>query len=411
MREPARARRDRTVVVTGLGAVSAWGWGVPPLWRGLLSGETGIRSCTRFDVRGHRTRLAGEVPDAPHPVAQAFPEWRRLSQADRFALAASAEALAQSGLTSLDGRSAGVFFASSTGGMLECETWFSDLVGGRRARPSALGVQQLNAPGDAVARHFGAEGPVETVSSACASGGLAIAAALDAIVTGEVELAVAGGSDSLCQVTYAGFNSLRSVDEAPCRPFRASRQGLSLGEGAAVLILERPESARERGAEILAELSGSGASCDAHHMTAPHPQGTGAAAALRRALAEAGTDAAAVDFLNAHGTGTPLNDAAEWGALVEVFGDRAGSLPVEATKASVGHLLGSAGAIEAVATVMSLRHGLLHPAPLDGALDPSTPVDLVQGGPRAVASRRALSVNLAFGGANAALCFSRWATG
>jgi 3-oxoacyl-[acyl-carrier-protein] synthase II len=250
---------------------------------------------------------------------------------------------------------------------------------------------------------------VETVSSACASGALALQSALAALRAGEVEVAIAGGADALCLTTYAGFNALRSVDAAPCRPFRRSRGGLSLGEGAGVLVLETAASARARGATPLAELAGAAASCDAHHMTAPLPDGNAAARAAREALEEAGLPPEAVDFVNAHGTGTPHNDAAEWAALHRVFGDRAGHVPVEATKALLGHLLGSAGALEAVTTVLGLRTGLLHAVPGDDDVDPDTPVDLVRVRPRRMPeARTALSLNLAFGGANAAVVLTAW---
>jgi 3-oxoacyl-[acyl-carrier-protein] synthase II len=239
-----------------------------------------------------------------------------------------------------------------------------------------------------------------------------VGAALDALRAGEVEVAVAGGSDSLCQLTYAGFNALRAVSEEPCRPFRTARDGMSIGEGAAVLVLEPLARALARGARPLALLAGAGASCDAHHMTAPEASGAGAAAALSAALADAGIDPAEVVFVDAHGTGTPLNDAAEWRALERVFGPRARTLPVAATKAAVGHLLGSAGAIEAVATVLCLAAGEVHPTPGGGEIDPEAPAALVAGRPLPIAGRAggaAVSINLAFGGSNAALVFERTA--
>jgi 3-oxoacyl-(acyl-carrier-protein) synthase len=248
-------------------------------------------------------------------------------------------------------------------------------------------------------------GPVETVSSACASGTLALGLALDALRAGEVDVAIAGGADVLCRITYAGFNSLRSVDERPCRPFRADRAGLSLGEGAAVLVLERAADALARGARPRALLAGAGAAADAHHMTAPHPEGEGAARAIAAALADAGVAAGEVGSLNAHGTGTPHNDLAEWRALLRVFGaERARALPLAATKACVGHLLGSAGALEAAAAVVGLERGAVHPAPGGGAIDAQTPVALVLGRPRPLAAPAPLvSLNLAFGGCNAAV--------
>jgi 3-oxoacyl-[acyl-carrier-protein] synthase II len=409
---------SRRVAVTGLGAVSGLGWGIEPLWEGLRAGRTGIGAFRRFDHSLHRTHVAAEAGDPPAGLARRFPGWRRLSLADRFALFAAAEALEQAGLEPpFDGGdvTAGVYFGSSTGGMLEGEGFFAGFLPrrGRRARLSTLISHPVNSPGDAVARHLRATGPVATLSSACASGALALGAALDAVRSGEVDVAVAGGADSLCQLTYAGFNALRSVDEVPCRPFRAGRAGMSFGEGAAALVVEPLERALDRGAVPLAELTGAGASCDAHHMTAPEPGGSGAAAALEAALRDAGLPPAAVDFVNAHATGTPLNDAAEWRALQRVFGERAGEIPVVATKALLGHLLGSSGAIEAVVTILCLAHGELHPVPRcerGEGVDPELPVSLVLDHSLPCPEARvAVSTSLAFGGSNAALVFSRWA--
>jgi 3-oxoacyl-[acyl-carrier-protein] synthase II len=293
--------------------------------------------------------------------------------------------------------------------MFESEEFYADLRREPRDRMSLrrLASQEVSGPGDAVARAFRICGPVQTVSSACASTTLAIGIALDALRAGDVDLALVGGADSLCRVTYGGFNALRSVDPAPSRPFRADREGLSLGEGGAALVLETLDSARGRGARPLAELLGAGASADAHHMTAPEPDGRGAAEALAAALRDAGVDPGSVDFVNAHGTGTPLNDVAEAGALRTVLGSRSERVPVTANKASVGHLLGSAGAIEAVATVLCLVDRHLPATPGEGAVDPETPVDLVVEG-RDGDFRVGISLNLAFGGCNAALVFGRW---
>jgi 3-oxoacyl-[acyl-carrier-protein] synthase II len=446
----AGRRTGRRVVVSGVGAVSGYGWGVEALWQGLCAGATAIRPFSRFDHSRHRTHVAAEVPAAepPSPPDQAHQahqalqprpgigaggrspggrgggcaSGRQLSLADRFALAAAREALAAAGLGAAplgvpEGEApfgvpegaAGVFFGSSTGGMWESERFVAELFAGRRGALHAIASQQVNGPGDAIARAFGVTGPVETVSSACASGALAIAAALAALRDGDLELALAGGADSLCQLTYAGFNSLRAVDEEPCRPFRASRAGMSIGEGAAVLVLEPLERVLARGGEPLAEVAGAGSACDAFHMTAPEPEGVGAAAAIAAALADAGLEPAAIDFVNAHATGTPLNDDAEWRALERIFGERARRLPVTATKAGVGHLLGCSGAIEALVTVLSLARGELHPVPAAGPIDSSCPAPLVAGRPLAVPeARAALSTSLAFGGSNAALVFRRW---
>lgn len=398
----------KRIVVTGLGAVSTWGWSVGELREALREGRSGVGVPRRFSTEGHRTAVVAEAPPEPEGTRD-FPGWGRMSRADRFAVVAARRAVEQAGLEPHDAPWA-IFFGGSTAGMDEGEAFFRALVGRDAGHPRIvwLSSHQLNGPGDAVARHLGTRGPVETVSSACASGGLALGTALEALRAGEVDVAIAGGADSLCDLTYAGFNSLRAVDPNPCRPFRASREGLSIGEGAGVVVLETEGHARRRGAEILAELAGAGASCDAYHMTAPHPEGEGAERAIRAALADAGLAPDDVDFLNAHGTGTPLNDRAESAAVRRVFGER--PLPVTSTKGSVGHLLGSSGAVEAVATVLSIVDGAVHPTPFDDEPpDPDLGVDLVLGRPRVLAhSRTGVSTSFAFGGSNAAVVFRRF---
>lgn len=395
------AERDG-VAITGLGAVSGYGEGTAALWRGLASGESAIGPFARFEHSRYRTQFASEVHDAPSEAGS-----RRSSLADRFALGAAREALAQAGLPErLDELACGVYFGSSTGGMFESESYFADLLGRprRAAHIGRLCAQQTCSPGESVARAHGVHGPVETVASACASATLAMGNALAALRAGEVDIVLAGGSDSLCRLTYAGFNSLRAVDTKACRPFRSGREGMSIGEGAAVLVLETAASARRRGARILGWLLGAGASCDAHHMTAPDPQGAGIARAVEAALADAGLAPEAIDFVNVHGTGTPHNDAAEAGMLRTIFGDRLASLPLTSSKGAVGHFLGAAGAIEAVATLLCLLNGAVHPTPGEGAADPVLGLDLVTGSPRPLpGARHALSTNLAFGGTNAAI--------
>lgn len=401
------ARRPTDVVVTGLGAVTPFGWGVEPLWDGIRRGVTAVRPFTRFDASRHRTHLAAEVPagnDGPQSSS-------RLSIADRFAVASAREAVAEAALDlTRFGERTGVFFGSSAGGMLEGEWFYEAHIhrGPRHARRGLVASQQFNGPGDAVARSIGACGQVETISSACASAAMAIGNALRALRRGDVDVALAGGSDALCQLTYAGFNALRSVDEAASRPFRKDRLGLSLGEGAGVLVLESASHAKRRGVEPIAVLAGEASTCDAHHMTAPEPNGSGAAEAIRLALEDAGVAPGDVNFVNAHGTGTPLNDASEAAALTAVFGDRVRSIPVTSTKALIGHLLGSAGAVEAIVTVLCLARGEVHAMPDTGLYDPEIGLDLVLSVPRAIPSAGcAISTSLAFGGANAVLVFTR----
>ncbi|MFT7485927.1 MAG: 3-oxoacyl-[acyl-carrier-protein] synthase II, partial [Candidatus Paceibacteria bacterium] len=404
------------VVVTGMGAVSPFGVGVAPLWSGLCAGQDAIRPLDLFDGSKHRTSLAGQIDlDQFNDLVHEPGERRRLTRTDRFAIEAAAEAIAQAGLRDSDAlRDAGVFLGSSTGGMLEGEQIFMNAVGGikgprARQRLRQLSGQPVCSPADAIVRTFGLHGPVETSATACAAATMSIETALVSLRSGEVDVAITGGSDGLCQLTYGGFNSLRAISPERTRPFRLERDGLNLGEGAGVLLLETESHARARGGFVLAEVAGAGTSCDAHHMTAPHPEGRGASLAMRRALADSGLEPSAIDFINAHGTGTAHNDMAEWRALCKVFGEEhASRLPLTSTKGSVGHLLGACGGLEAIVTVMCLGAGEVHPTAGQGLQDPACPVDLVTGSPRRLERcESALSVNLAFGGANAAVVLRR----
>lgn len=404
----APAARKRRVVVTGLGAVTATGWGVPPLHTALRAGLTAIGDFDRFDHAAQRTHVAGQVPPCPDIVRRRYPRWGRLANSDRFALFAADEALTQAALA-LDPNRTGVFFGSSTAGLIETEQYFAELVRDPSSRPrrALLGSHLVGAPAEAVARHLRLTGPVETVSSACASGGLAIEQALRALRSGEVDVAIAGGADCLCLTTYSGFNSLRAVDANPCRPFRADRAGLSLGEGGAALVLETLDHATARGAQPLAELLGAGSTCDAHHMTAPHVTGEWSGVALQRAIEDSGLNANDIHFVNVHGTGTPLNDSAESAALERTFPGR--RLPITATKGVIGHLLGAAGSVAAVATVLGLIDRAVFPTPGGGDPDPALSVDLVLHEPRDIPGMRAgVSTSFGFGGANAAVILGRW---
>jgi 3-oxoacyl-(acyl-carrier-protein) synthase len=408
-----RAITKRRVVVTGVGAVSAAGWGVPALRTAVRSGRTSIGPFDRFDHAAQRTHIAGQVPAAA-ARRELGPNvrWHRLPASDSFALHSALEAAGNAGLSlPLEDERAGVFFGSSTGGLLETERYFEGLVRRPGSRPPRrlLASHLIGTPAETVAHHLGVCGPVETISSACASGGLAIEQALRAIRALEVDIAIAGGADCLSLTTYSGFNALRAVDENPCRPFRVGRAGISLGEGGAVLVLEALEHAVARGAQPLAEVLGAASTCDAHHMTAPLAEGEHAALAIERAIADANLTPDAIDFVNAHGTGTSLNDAAEAATLRRVFGGRSAGLPVEATKGVLGHLLGAAGAIAAVVVVQGLLDRLVHPAPGGGAVDAGCCVDLVLNDPRSIPGMRAaVSASLGFGGANVAVVLGRW---
>jgi 3-oxoacyl-[acyl-carrier-protein] synthase II len=393
-----------TVVVTGLGSVSGLGNSVAALWPAVLRGERGFRPLQLFATANHRTTLAGEVRDlAPAGLAR---RWRHMGRAEQFAVAAAREACAAIPAAVLQSDRTGVFFGSSTGALFEGERYLAALLQGREAPLGPIAGHQNDGPGTAVARELAVRGPVLTYSTACTSANMALAMALDALRAGEVDVAIAGGADELCEITYAGFNSLRAMDPQPTRPFRSGRAGLSMGEGSGVLVLETAAHARRRGALPLATLLGSGRSCDAHHVSAPDPNGAGAAAAIRQALADGSITPEQVTFVNAHGTGTPHNDDAESKAMAAVFGERAPSVPLTSTKSMVGHLLGAAGGIEAVLTTLSIVHRLLPPTAGDEPIDAALGLDVVTGAPRPLpAVNFGLSTNLAFGGNNAVVLF------
>jgi len=404
------APSDPQVVVTGLGTVNALAGSVSEFAAALRAGTCGIGPVTVFDSAGYRSRIAAEVRDDAPPAGIAAALRRRLSRSDIFALRATAEALADAGLARAVPRERiGLVLGGTTGGMLRGEESLRERIQGTRQRyPSAsvLGAP-ISASADVLADAFDLAGPRLSLSTACSSSANALGTALDWIRLGRADVVVTGGTESLCRMTFAGFNALHALSLEPCRPFDRERSGLSLGEGAAILVVESPEHAARRGAHVHAELLSSGNSADAHHLTAPHPDGTGAALAMRRALARAGLAPEDIDYINAHGTGTPLNDAVEAAAIAAVFGEAAARLAVSSTKGAVGHTLGAAGAIEALATILALRDGFLPPTVNLADPDPACAFDLVPRDSRPATLRYALSNSYGFGGNNTSVVLGR----
>jgi 3-oxoacyl-[acyl-carrier-protein] synthase II len=398
----------RRVAVTGLGAVTALGPDVAAFERGLRAGRSGIAPLTLFDPAGFRTRLAAQAPEPSLPdeiAARLGPA----SRPDRFGLQAALEAVAHAGLDAAALRGAAVVFGTGTGGAPLTEAFLDGRRRGETPPATTLVPHQPCSVTDLVARVLGAHGPRATIMTACSSSATAVGNAADRIRRGQVDVALAGGAEGLCRLTFAGFSCLRATapGDEPCRPFDAARQGLTLGEGAAVLVLEDEERARARGATVYARVAGWGISADAHHMTAPHPEGDGAARAMRAALDDAGLDANVIGYVNAHGTATPHNDAAETAALKAVLGARAPSVPVSSIKSMVGHTLGAAGAIEAVASVLTLARGFVPPTVHLRTPDPAFGLDYVPGAARELEIGALLSNSFAFGGNNTALAFTR----
>jgi len=399
-------------VITGLGVLTSIGLDTPSFWKRLLEGVCGIDRITLFDPSGYRVQKAAEVKG--FEPSRYFPPRRlkRMSRCDQLGMKAVREALTDSGLDleKEDRQRMGIFIGGGAGGIFSAEKYRKEMLrkGWRRARPTLLLPFSTCALNDAIAEEYQILGPRATVATACSSSATAIGCGLDAIRSGEIYAAIAGGSESLSEVTFGGFNSLRSMDEEYCRPFDLKRKGLSLGEGAAFLILEEEEHARKRGARIHAVLMGYGLSGDGQHMTAPDPEGKGAARAMQEALKDAGQSADEVGYINAHGTATPANDAAETKAIKGVFGQRAGRIPVSATKSMIGHCLGAAGALEAVATVLAVRDDRIPPTIHYQTPDPECDLDYVPNQARDAVVYIALSNSFAFGGNNTALVFGKW---
>lgn len=396
----SRAPDPDGIAVTGLGTVNALGGDVATFWGRLLAGDCGIRAAAYGPDGG--VRLPAAV--APDPPEEGFRSAGR-SRTDRFALMAAAEAVRQGGLLDrADLGRVGIVIGTTTGGIREAEEGYL-----RRGRSEAVPRSALLAfekanTADCIASWFGFSGPRYTLHSACASGGSAIAMGAKILLAELADAVVVGGSDALARLVVSGFHSLRLVDGAACRPFDRNRRGLSLGEGAGVLVLETEKAARRRGARIVARLLGTGQTTDAHHLTAPGPGGVGAARALRAALDQAGLSPESVDHVNAHGTGTQANDAAEVAAIRSALGARAPSCPVASIKGSIGHTLGAAGAIEAIAAIQTLVTGLAPPSTGLREPDPDFDLDFVLDRPRAGDWRVILSNSFGFGGANTVLC-------
>ena len=395
------------IVVTGAGILCSIGRNKEEVWRSICESRAGIGKMTRFAGETFPTDIAAEVSDA---IEEMLPlsrrETRRLSRTDRLAIVAVKEALDQANHDAKPlplGRAI-VSTGTSTGGLLEGEDFFfKRLVVGRRRAPASQVVQQpTSGPSDAVARAFELGGGVVSNATACASAGAAIGMAADYLRSCHADVAIAGGSDALCRLTYSGFNVLQAVDPAPCTPFSATRKGITLGEGAAYLVLERRDDAIARGATILAELAGWGASCDAHHPTAPIEDGRGAEAAMRRALDEA--QLPTVDYINAHGTGTLLNDSAETRAIQSAVGS---GVPVSSSKSYFGHTLGAAGGIEAVISVLALQHQVAPPTLRLEVPAGDCTLDYIPHTPRRMSMAAVLSNTFGFGGSNVSLLFRR----
>lgn len=397
---------NRRVAVTGMGIVTAHGQGKAVNWAKTAAGESSLGPVALFDASKYRARRAGEVRDLP------LPPWRRLrasrlDRASHLLYHAFAEALADSGLPAeaLADASPLVALGTTLGGMASGERYHEAYVrrGPDLANPLLLSDHLAHCQGLHLMREFGIPGTPRVFSNACASGANAVGFAFLAVRSGEAEAAVCGGYDPLCEFVFAGFHSLQALTPELCRPFDRNRSGLALGEGAGILLIEEWERARDRGARILGEIIGYGESADAFHMTRPDPEARGAEAAIRRALASAGVRPESVDYVNAHGTGTPFNDSAEAKAIRRALGPAAERIPVSSTKPMIGHLLGGAGAVEGILTLLALGKKTIPPNLHYETPDPECGLSVAPVAAPAERMEVALSNSFGFGGANATL--------
>lgn len=412
----------KRVVITGLGALSPIGNTVPQFWDSLLWGKSGAGPITRFDATGYRSRIACELKGFE---ASQYLDHKTLRQTDRFtqyALVAAEEAVREAGihLPALKPSRCGVIWASGNGGVETLEQEILANVASLqkpRYSPYMIPKALLDTPSGMLAVRFGFQGPNFGTVSACAAATSAIIEAFNYLRLGKADLMLCGGSEApITPAWVGGFDAMKALSQrngepvAASRPFAPDRDGFVIGEGAGALVLEELEHALQRGARIYAEVAGGGMSADAWHPTAPEPAGTGAALSMQLALEEAGVPPSAIGYVNAHATSTPAGDVAEARALARVFGQDLKGVAVSSTKGQTGHLLGAAGAIEAVATALALHHQLIPPTGTTQQVDPSLPegLQVVLHRPLQRPLRHALSNSFGFGGHNASLLLTRW---
>ena len=410
---------SRRVVVTGLGALTPIGNTAEELWTGLTEGRSGIGPITKFDPAAYPTRIAGQIKNFDPLAYVDKKEARRLDPYLQYAIASSVMAVADAGIDSarVDSERLGVMIGSGIGGittLLDGEHVLLEK-GPDRVSPFIIPMLIINMASGLVSMRFGAKGPNSSVVTACATGNHAIGDAFRLIARGDADVMIAGGAEAMIvPLTIAGFSAMKAMStrndepERASRPFDADRDGFVCGEGAGIIVLELLEHAVRRDARIYAEIIGYGMAGDAHHMTAPDPEGEGAARAMTLALKDASLSPSDVGYINAHGTSTPYNDKFETLAIKRVFGEHAKKLAVSSTKSMTGHLLGAAGGVEAIATALALHHGLLPPTINYEKPDPECDLDYVPNQARKQDVEVALSNAFGFGGTNATLAFRKY---
>ena len=409
----------RRVVVTGVGLVIPTGTGVETAWKNVCEGKTGIGPLTRFDSNGFETKIAGEVRNFNPELYIDKKEIKKMDLFIHYAIAATKEALedAQLAITPENSEQIGVIVGTGLGGLPSIEKYHKVLLekGPSRITPFFIPMLIANLASGQIAILFGPKGPNTCVVTACATGAHSIGDAFRAIVYGDAEAMIAGGTEAnITPLTIGGFNAMKALStrndepQKASRPFEKNRDGFVIAEGAGILVLEELQFALKRNAKIYAELVGYGYTGDAYHITAPSPDGDGAVRCMKMAIKDAGLKPEDIEYINAHGTSTPLNDLTETVAIKKVFGDHAKKIPVSATKSMTGHLLGAAGSTEAIFTILSIRDGIMPPTLNYEEPDPQCDLDYVPNVARRKPLKIAMSNAFGFGGTNAALVFKKF---
>lgn len=408
------------VVVTGMGAVTCLGNSVTEFWGGLKNGQSGIREISLVSPDGFPCRVSGEIQEFDTSDYMDRKEARRMARFSQFAVVAAHQAVDDSGLNfdDEDLDRIGVLMGSGSGGLPETDQQAEIRVkrGVGRMSPYYIPMMLVNMASANISHTFNLTGYTNTCVTACAASTQAVGEAAEVIRRGDADVIVTGGTEAgICEIGMGGFSTMRALstwDGDPTkasRPFDKGRDGFAPAEGSGVLILESLEHAQARGATIYAEIAGWGVSSDAYHLVQPHPEGSGAAKAMKRALSNAGVDINQIDYINAHGTSTPINDASETKAIKAVFGEQAYNIPISSTKSMVGHSLGASGALEAIACISSINDGVLHPTINQEESDPDCDLDYIPNVARETEVNVTLSNSFGFGGQNACLVIKKFA--
>jgi 3-oxoacyl-[acyl-carrier-protein] synthase II len=400
----------KRVGITGIGIFCSIGKNVEEFHRSLQEGHSGIGPISLFDPSKYPSKIGAQIRDYYPERFFGKKELKRLSRTDQFALIAAEEAVKDSGINAYTSEEIGICLGAGAGGMFEAEAYHREVLLKGKSKVSLLLPFIPSFTTNRLAQRFRFSGPMATITTACSSSATSIGYGADLVRNGKAKVVLCGGSDALSELTFGGFNSLRATDPFPCKPFDKRRAGMSLGEGAAIVVLEGLDEAMKRRAGIYAEFLGYGIGGEAYHITAPEPTGAAEARIMGKALEESGMKPSEVDYINAHGTGTPLNDKVETRSIKKVFGEAAYSIPVSSIKSMVGHCLGSAGAIEAVASILSIVHGFVPPTVNHQEGDEDCDLDYVPGKSREMNVKVVLSNSFAFGGNCTALIFGEGAS-